>query len=206
MKEPGCTGGSLTTQRCEMMGSKETRYYIVVLIATGLIAVGVHACTQSARSQSIECIEPVDKRPLWCEGGGESVAIKTPFGTNIYAKVGGRHSLNGFPTQLVSKVRELQSSCGSKIVSAYRPGARVCSRGRCVRSNHSIKRAVDMQGNPTCMYARLRSWPGGVSTDYNTAPGGKHIHISYNPGGMEWGVRFRHTSKSVSPRTRFAAR
>jgi hypothetical protein len=93
------------------------------------------------------------------------------------------------PGALLAKVNELKAACGAKVVSAHRAGARTPS-GHV--SNHAIGRAVDLQGNPGCMYARLKNWPGGVSTDYWTAPGGPHVHISYNPGGMEWGLRFAH--------------
>jgi hypothetical protein len=99
--------------------------------------------------------------------------------------------LTGFPEPLVAKVRELERECGSKIVSAFRPGARIARTG--VLSNHAKRKAVDMAGNPACMYAHLKGFRGGVSTDYHSAPGGKHIHISYNPGGPEWGKRFAHS-------------
>lgn len=102
------------------------------------------------------------------------------------------HSLAGFPAPLVSKAREIQKVCGSKIVSSFRRGAKICSRGRCHPSNHALRMAVDMQGNPKCIYSRLRNWPGGYTTDYHTAPGGKHVHISYNRNSYEWGRRFPH--------------
>ncbi|HWV44142.1 hypothetical protein [Pseudorhodoplanes sp.] len=105
--------------------------------------------------------------------------------------------VRGVPGPLLAKVQELKAACGAKVVSANRPGARTPS-GHV--SNHAIGRAVDLSGNPDCMYARLRNWPGGVSTDYWTAPGGPHIHLSYNPGGMEWGLRFAHRGGSYSAR------
>lgn len=98
-------------------------------------------------------------------------------------------SLAGITPPLAAKAREIQAACGSKVVSAIRHGARVYGGSR---SNHASGRAVDLQGNPSCIYAHVRDWPGGVSTDYATAPGGPHVHLSYNPGGMEWGLRFRH--------------
>lgn len=98
-------------------------------------------------------------------------------------------SLAGIVSPLASKAREIMADCGSKVISALRRGARIPTGQM---SNHAVGRAVDMQGNPECIYAHLKGWPGGYSTDYHTAPGGKHVHISYNPGGMEWGVRFAH--------------
>jgi len=90
-------------------------------------------------------------------------------------------SLNGVTPVLASKAREIASACGSSIIST------VSGRGH--RSNHPIGRAVDMKGNPSCIYAHLKSWPGGYSTDYGKV---QHVHISYNPGGQEWGLRFAH--------------
>lgn len=102
---------------------------------------------------------------------------------------GGSIGLAGLPGPLVAKVREIQAACGSRVVSAYRRGARIPTGAV---SNHALHRAVDVRGHPACIYARLRGWPGGYSLDYARAPGGPHVHISYNPGGMEWGARFVH--------------
>jgi hypothetical protein len=101
-------------------------------------------------------------------------------------------SLSGIVAPLASKAREIAQACNSKVVSAVRIGARVYGGSA---SNHAGGRAVDLQGNPGCIYAHLRDWPGGVSTDYWTAPGGPHVHVSYNPGGMEWGLRFAHRGR-----------
>lgn len=98
--------------------------------------------------------------------------------------VGRSVSLAGVTPVLVAKAQEIISACGSVVTSAR--------AGRGYRSNHPIGRAVDMQGNPACIKSHLNNWPGGLSTDYWTAPGGPHYHISYNPGGQEWGVRFAH--------------
>lgn len=91
------------------------------------------------------------------------------------------------PVQLNSKVIEIIQGCGSHIVSGFRPGATVHGRP----SNHALHRAYDLKGNPSCIYAHLQGWPGGYSTDYHSAPGGSHVHISYNPN-KEWGLRFVH--------------
>jgi hypothetical protein len=109
--------------------------------------------------------------------------------------------LTGFPAPLVAKVREIQSACGSKVTSAYRPGARV--RGSGSMSLHASKRAVDMQGNASCIYAKLKGWPGGVSTDYRRV---NHVHFSYAPNGKEWGARFAHYSgkRYAKKRVRYA--
>ena len=90
-------------------------------------------------------------------------------------------SLEGVTPVLAAKAREIEATCGSVIISA------VSKRG--IRSNHPIGRAVDVEGNPSCVYALLKDWPGGYSTDYSAV---RHVHISYNPGGQEWGFRFAH--------------
>jgi hypothetical protein len=90
-------------------------------------------------------------------------------------------SLVGVTPVLAAKARQIVSACGSTIIST------VSARGN--RSNHPIGRAVDMRGNPSCIYAHLKGWPGGYSTDYAAV---QHVHISYNPGGQEWGLHFAH--------------
>lgn len=96
-------------------------------------------------------------------------------------------SLRGVTPVLADKAREIMHDCDSIVVSAV--------AGRGYRSNHPTGRAVDLRGNPACIYAHLKEWPGGVSTDYATAPGGPHVHVSYNPHGQEWGLRFAHRHK-----------
>lgn len=96
-------------------------------------------------------------------------------------------SLGSLPFALSSKAQEIVSACGSTIISACRPGARV--RGSGHSSLHASCRAVDIKGNPSCIYSHLASWPGGVSTDYSAVG---HVHFSYAPGGAEWGARFAH--------------
>ena len=97
-------------------------------------------------------------------------------------------SLAGIVAPLRAKAQEIVRACGSRVVSAYRPGARIPT-GRI--SNHARHRAVDLRGNPSCIYAHLKGWPGGYSVDYVRAPGGPHVHVSFNRN-MEWGARFSH--------------
>jgi hypothetical protein len=97
-------------------------------------------------------------------------------------------SLAGLPGPLVDKVEELASACGMRPISTFRPGARIA--GTNVRSLHGFHKAADIAGgNYGCAYARLASWPGGVSTDPEVV---HHIHLSWDPGSREWGARFRH--------------
>ena len=121
-----------------------------------------------------------------------AVAKKKPVRTiKGYAlhqsKSKGRLSLDGYPAPLVTKVRELERECGSKLISAYRPGARVRGSGK--PSLHASKKAVDLVGNPKCMAAHLRNWPGGRSMDYYAV---NHYHISYAPNSREWNSQFVH--------------
>lgn len=60
-------------------------------------------------------------------------------------------------------------------------------------SLHATGEAVDMRGNPSCVYAQLKDWPGGYSTDYGRA---KHIHISLAANGREAGLRFAHGGRA----------
>ncbi|HEY4774287.1 MAG TPA: hypothetical protein VIH40_05650, partial [Xanthobacteraceae bacterium] len=117
----------------------------------------------------------------------------------MHARGAPRNSISvaGLPAPLVAKVREITNACGSRVVSTWRRGARVW--GGSV-SNHARWRAADLVGNPRCIYPLLANWPGGYSTDYHdvrcrTARGWvrcPHVHLSWNPGGMEWGKRFAH--------------
>ena len=101
--------------------------------------------------------------------------------TNRLAEVG---SVNG---SLGAKAREIVQNCGSAVISGFRPGARIAGSGP--PSLHASGRAVDIRGNPSCIYAHLHSWPGGYSIDYGAV---EHVHISL--GGNEDGLRFSHYS------------
>lgn len=96
-------------------------------------------------------------------------------------------SMAGVVAPLAAKAAEIQSACGSVVISAIRPGASVRGSGR--PSLHRTGHAIDMQGNPRCIYAHLQGWPGGYSVDYGRV---SHVHISYSPDGREWGARFAH--------------
>ncbi len=96
-------------------------------------------------------------------------------------------SLSGVVPALAAKAREIVQVCGSRVVSSVRH-TNIAGTGRA--SLHSFGKAVDLQGNPRCIYAHVRSWAGGVSTDYGRV---NHVHLSYDPQGRrEWGLRFAH--------------
>jgi hypothetical protein len=104
-------------------------------------------------------------------------------------------ALSDLTPTLAKKVSEITSACGSRLISGYRPGARVAGSGH--PSLHSLypSRAADLSGNPACIYAHLQAWAGGYSTDYGRV---RHVHISYSPpgtgylAGREWHARFVH--------------
>jgi hypothetical protein len=95
------------------------------------------------------------------------------------------NSAAGIHGQLEAKAHEIVSNCGSTIISEFRRGARIAGSGHA--SMHASGRAVDIKGNPKCIYSHLQGWPGGYSVDYGSV---QHVHISL--GGFEDGVRFSH--------------
>ncbi len=95
--------------------------------------------------------------------------------------------LAGIVAPLAAKAREIVAACGSTIISGVRHTYIAGTGGRL--SLHASGRAVDIKGNPACIVKHLHGWPGGASTDYSAV---NHTHISWNPGGSEWGLRFRH--------------
>lgn len=103
--------------------------------------------------------------------------------------------LKGVVAPLAAKVQQIVSSCGSKVISGVR-NTYVAGTRRI--SLHASGRAVDVQGNPNCIYKQLAKWPGGYSTDYARV---NHVHISY--GGREHGSRFVHRGGG---KTRYAKR
>ena len=112
---------------------------------------------------------------------------RTPSQARIhigFSRRGEAGMLAGVSGQLAAKAQEIASVCGSSVISGYRH-TRVAGTNR--MSLHASGRAVDMRGNPSCIYAQLRDWPGGYSTDYGRV---QHVHISL--GGREDGLRFAH--------------
>ena len=106
----------------------------------------------------------------------------------------GGSALAGIVPPLAAKAREIVAACGARVVSGIRHSA---VKGTRLISLHASGHAVDISGNPKCIYRALARWPGGYSTDYARV---RHVHISYAPSGREWGARFAHTT--VKRRTR----
>lgn len=93
-------------------------------------------------------------------------------------------SLAGVVPQLASKIASIVSNCGSQVISAVR---HTYVAGTHKISQHANGTAVDVSGNPACIYSMLHGWPGGYSVDYGRV---RHVHISI--GGREAGLRFVH--------------
>lgn len=92
--------------------------------------------------------------------------------------------LGGLVAPLAEKVAAITASCGASVISAVRH-TRVAGTGR--MSLHASGHAVDLRGNPGCIYGMLQGWSGGYTTDYGRV---HHVHISW--GGSEHGLRFAH--------------
>lgn len=89
------------------------------------------------------------------------------------------------PVEASGIVAMLQSQCGAKVISGFRPGARTPFG---VQSCHATNQAVDMTGNYACMYRLLAKYhKGGYTLDSGRC---RHIHISWCR--MEYGMRFNH--------------
>jgi hypothetical protein len=87
--------------------------------------------------------------------------------------------LVGIVPPLAAMAREIVGACGSKIISGVRHTYIAGTGGRL--SLHASGRAVDITGNPDCIYSHLRGSSFGYSTDYSSvrcrgAPC-PHVHI-----------------------------
>jgi hypothetical protein len=102
------------------------------------------------------------------------------------------HASEGYSAGLVgplqAKLASIQSACpGTHAISGVRH-TRIAGTRR--MSLHAQGKAVDVRGPYGCIYAQLKGWSGGYSTDAGRV---QHIHISYdNGGGREMGLRFAH--------------
>jgi len=94
----------------------------------------------------------------------------------------------GLVGPLASKLASIQAACpGTHAISGIRH-TRIAGTRR--MSLHAQGKAVDVRGPYGCIYAQLKGWSGGYSTDSGRV---QHIHISYDDaGGREMGLRFAH--------------
>lgn len=95
---------------------------------------------------------------------------------------------SGLVGPLQAKLASIQAACpGTHAISGIRH-TRIAGTRR--MSLHAQGKAVDVRGPYGCIYAQLKGWSGGYSTDAGRM---QHIHISYDDaGGREMGLRFAH--------------
>lgn len=113
------------------------------------------------------------------------------FGSPMYPPETARGFLgksSGLVAPLAAKLASIQSACpGTVAISGVR---HTYIAGTRRISLHASGKAVDVRGPYGCIYAELRGWQGGYSTDAGRM---RHIHISYDAqGGREMGLAFRH--------------
>ena len=98
------------------------------------------------------------------------------------------YGAGGLVAPLAAKLSSIQAACpGTVAISGVRH-TKIAGTNRW--SLHTQGKAVDVQGPYGCIYAQLRGWAGGYSTDARRM---RHIHISYDAqGGREMGLAFRH--------------
>lgn len=119
---------------------------------------------------------------------------RAPTITGYSRQIAKTANLSAVASGLAAKVRELMAACpGTRIASAYRPGARVAGTGRPSLHSRYPAEAVDLAGSPKCLYGHLHGtgWPGGYSVDYAAV---RHLHLSLASDGRERGARFVHHS------------
>jgi hypothetical protein len=152
-------------------------------------------CVESVMRPCYGATSPADMREAQRVARGRYIADQ--LGIGGVADKPTRHGRRGRSSEapagiiapLAAKVAELQSACGSAVISGVRHSYVKHTRRL---SLHASGKAVDMRGNPGCLYAHLAGWPGGYSVDYGRV---RHVHISWDQdGGREWGVHFRHGS------------
>ena len=106
----------------------------------------------------------------------------------------------GLVGPLAAKLASIQAACpGTQAISGVRH-TRIAGTRR--MSLHAQGKAVDVRGPYGCIYAQLKDWSGGYSTDSGRV---QHIHISYDvAGGREMGLRFAHGGGRRSWRSAYA--
>lgn len=101
-------------------------------------------------------------------------AIERPTGAST-RRWGAGHSatLSCLPASIRAALDRANAACGIKVISTYRPGARIAGTGHV--SMHASCRAADFTaGAPACVLRALSGWNGKLSTDYGRA---RHYHI-----------------------------
>lgn len=157
---------------------------------------GAAPCVETVMRPCYGATSPADMREAQRVARGQYIADQLGIGGVADKPVQrGRRGRSseapaGIVAPLAAKVVELQSACGSAVISGVR---HTYVRHTRRLSLHASGKAVDMRGNPRCLYAQLAGWQGGYSVDYGRVG---HVHISWDQdGGKEWGAHFRHGVK-----------
>lgn len=168
--------------------------------ALGCALILLAALTHHARAEDrpmayAPAVEPSSARPAATAIYNSLSRPHSRAGTAIAARAHQSRPgpLSGVSAPLRALAGRLSRECGAVVISGRRHTS-VAGSGRL--SLHATGRAIDVRGDYRCIYARLRGWPGGVSTDAGAV---RHVHISL--GGREDGLRFAHHRS-----TRLAAR
>lgn len=163
------------------------------MLRSSLIAVAVACALTSAadaRARHRSGFAPECNVTMPCLGA-ETAFFSHTAGRERVAHRGA--SIGGLVPEIASKAREIAAACGSHVISGVRH-TRIAGTRRW--SLHTQGKAVDMAGNPSCIYRHLAGWPGGVSTDYGRV---RHVHFSLDrEGGREMGARFAHGRATFS--------
>lgn len=116
------------------------------------------------------------------------VEQETPRARAPDSEIGVSVSVSGLVSPLAAKLSSIEAACpGTHAISGIRH-TRIAGTRR--MSLHAQGKAVDVRGPYGCIYAQLKDWSGGYSTDAGRV---RHIHISYDDaGGREMGLRFAH--------------
>lgn len=159
-----------------------------LILAAALFAVSTSAHSQSALEWAAQWMNYTNAASSYDRSGK---VVSKSFANRLIRAEG---HLAGVYGPLASKAREIESACGSRVISGLRH-TRVAGSRR--MSLHASGHAIDIAGNPGCIYARLRGFRGGYSIDY-----GRVLHVHISLGGGEDGARFAH----YSSRRRYAFR
>lgn len=105
-----------------------------------------------------------------------------------------RAPLGCLPASIRQALERADKSCGIKVISTYRPRARINGSGRV--SRHASCQAADFTTtNPGCVYRVLRGWQGTMSRDYARV---RHVHLDNGHWGKK--IRFAHYTGRSSRR------
>lgn len=129
-----------------------------------------------------------------------ALAAMAPFQAKPDPDARFARELDRLPVLLADKAREILMACPGTHILIVHDGHTTNVLHTRRTSLHTVWKALDLQGNPACIYAHLRGrWAGGYSTDYDVVG---HVHVSYAPGSHEFGRTFIHGGHGGHKRAR----